>query len=145
MLTFPPDGTFLVQLVSFFALLAILKRLLFDPFQELLVEREQRTEGDAEMAAHERAQTKTLAEQVEKDLATAREQAMAEVDSLRRGTKQEEEDLFGRARDDAAKQLTQLRDQIVEARRSAAAELNEQAQQLGDAMVDAILSNRGGA
>ncbi|MFT4570949.1 MAG: F-type H+-transporting ATPase subunit b [Hyphomicrobiaceae bacterium] len=139
MLTFPPDGTFLVQLFSFFVLLFLLKRMLFDPFQELLVEREQRTEGDAQLAISETAEAEALAARVERDLAKAREEAMTEVDALRRETKEKESALFGEARDSSAAKLGQMRSEISVAREEASTALRADAAKLASQMVSAVL------
>lgn len=145
MLTFPPDGTFLVQLLSFFVLLFLLKRMLFDPFQELLVEREQRTEGDAQLAITETAEAEALAAKVERDLAAAREEAMTEVDALRRATKEQEATLFNDARDSSATRLAEMRAQISQARADASASLQAEANAIAEEMVTAVVGKRGQA
>jgi hypothetical protein len=50
MLTFPPDISFVVQIVSFLVLWFGLKRLLFDPALHVLEERERRTVGARDAA-----------------------------------------------------------------------------------------------
>ncbi len=139
MLTFPPDGTFLIQLASFFVLLFVLKRLLFDPFQELLVEREQRTEGDAELALAQRAEADELSASVDRDLAAARQQAMVEVEAARRQTKQEEASLFGTARETSDATLKSLREEIAGARSAAGDQLSQEAVTISHSMVEVVL------
>jgi F-type H+-transporting ATPase subunit b len=140
MLTFPPDGTFLIQLASFFVLLFILKRLLFEPFQELLTEREERTLGDSEFAVAQRAEVDAKSAAVERDLAVAREQAMSEVDAVRRSTKEEEASLFATARQKSDATLKSLRVEIASARTDASKKLGEDAQSISASMVDVVLN-----
>lgn len=139
MLTFPPDGTFLIQLASFFLLFFVLKKMLFDPFQELLIEREQRTQGDSELALSQRAEVDEMSASVERDLAAAREQAMLEVEAVRRGTKEEEASLFADARQQSDSTLKNLRGEISAARAEASKQLRSEAGSLSSAMVDTVL------
>jgi F-type H+-transporting ATPase subunit b len=145
MLTFPPDITFVIQLLSFFLLLFLLKGMLFDPFQELLVEREQRTEGDAQLAVNETAEAEALAKKVELELAKAREEAMGEVDTLRRATKEEEAALFAGAREASSRKLAEMRSEIAGARESASQALRAEASALAEDMAAAVLGQGAGA
>ncbi len=145
MLTFPPDITFVIQLLSFFLLLFLLKGMLFDPFQELLVVREQRTEGDAQLAVNETAEAEALAKKVELELAKAREEAMGEVDTLRRATKEEEAALFAGAREASSRKLAEMRSEIAGARESASQALRAEASALAEDMAAAVLGQGAGA
>jgi F0F1-type ATP synthase membrane subunit b/b' len=51
MIAFPPDITFVIQIISFFVLWFGLKRLLFDPVLQVVDERKARTVGVREEAA----------------------------------------------------------------------------------------------
>lgn len=143
MLTFPPDYTFLIQFVAFFALLAVLSRLLFSPFLQLLAEREARTVGDAERAAIERSDAQQLATKIEADLAKVRAQAMTEVEAVRRSTREEEARLFSAAQGEASARLVELRSSISAATVQARNALAADAKGMADQMVTSILG-RGG-
>ena len=139
MLAFPPDYTFLIQVASFFLLVAILNRLLFRPFAELLGERDARTTGDAEQARLNAAAATELRERVEQELAAARAEAMAEVEKLRRATKEDETRLFDEAKARAGSELSKLRDGIERAREEARTSLREEARVLAGDMVETVL------
>jgi F-type H+-transporting ATPase subunit b len=139
MLAFPPDFTFVIQLVSFFVLLAVLNWLLFRPFMALLAEREQRTEGAARDAAEEREEVDVLAHRLEAELAAARAEANAEAERIRREARAEEATMFKRANAEAAARLAELRAHIDKEREQAGATLRREADTLAGRMVDAVL------
>ncbi|HYB98344.1 MAG TPA: ATP synthase F0 subunit B [Candidatus Limnocylindrales bacterium] len=139
MLTFPPDVTFLIQLVAFFGLLFVLARLLFAPFLDLLDERAARTVGDAAAAAEQTVQAQALAARIDEELAKVRAQTMSEVDAMRRQTKEEEREIFARAQADAAGRLGELRSSVAAATAEARQTLAGDARALADQMVAAVL------
>ncbi|HYC57835.1 MAG TPA: ATP synthase F0 subunit B [Candidatus Binatia bacterium] len=139
MLTFPPDFTFLIQLVAFFGLLFLMGRLLFVPYLELLDERQARTVGDAALAAEQTVEAQALAARIDEDLARARSQTMSEVDAIRRQTKDEEREIFARAQADAAARLGELRTAVSSATTEARQALGTEAKALADRMVAAVL------
>jgi len=139
MLAFPPDFTFVIQLVSFFVLLFVLNRLLFTPFMELLTERERRTEGAAREAAEERLEVDALAQRLEVELAAARAEANAEAERIRREARAEESSMFEQANEEAAKRLAALRANIDREREQAGATLRREADALAGQMVEAVL------
>ncbi len=145
MLTFPPDYTFLIQFGAFFALLVVLSRVLFSPFLQLLSEREARTVGDAERAAVERSDVQQLATRIEADLAKVRVQAMNEVESVRRSTREEEARLFSAAQAEASVSLAELRSSISTATAQARTALAADAKSMADQMVTRILGRGGRA
>jgi len=125
MLTLPPDFTFVVQFVTFAVLVFVLSRLLFAPFLEVLAERSARTIGDVEKAAASRAEAK------------------ADVDDVKRRTRDEATQLFQEAQSDASSRLAELREQVVGATRDARSALASDARILADAMVAAVISGKG--
>lgn len=143
MLTLPPDITFFIQLASFFVLLAVLHRLLFAPFLDLLTEREERTIGDVANAAASRAEVATLSARVDAELAKARAAASAEVDAVRTQTREEAAKLFQTAQNEAAARLAELRTQVATATSEARGALAGDARAIADAMVDAVIGGRG--
>ena len=140
MLTFPPDITFAVQLVSFFVLLWILNRLLFAPFGELLAERTKQTEGAAKSAAADQSRAEALAGEIEEKLAQTRRAAMAEAEAIRRNAREQESAIFNAAKADATTRLTSLRSAIDAERANAQRALRDEARSLARAMVDTVLA-----
>ncbi len=141
MLAFPPDYTFLVQLGSFFVLLYVLNRLLFAPFGELLRQRDERTSGDQELARAQREEAEAMATRIDAELAEARASAHAEVEAVRRQTRDEEAKIFAAARDEAAGRLAELRASLEAAKRDALTSLRDDARELASQMVDAVLQS----
>ena len=145
MLAFPPDITFIIQLGSFFVLLYLLNRLLFAPFAAVLAERSRRTEGDQALAREERDKALQLGQQIDHALAEAKANAHAEVDELRKQTKDEEADLLLATRNESAARLAELRAAIERAQSEARARLREDARMLADQMVDVVLGTGAGS
>jgi len=143
MLTFPPDYTFLVQFGAFFALFFLLSRLLFSPFLQLLAERESRTIGYAERAAVQHSDASALVAKIEADLARVRTQAMSEVESVRRSTREEEARLFSAAQGEASARLAELRKSIATNAAQARSALAADAASIAEQMASRILG-RGG-
>jgi F-type H+-transporting ATPase subunit b len=143
MLAFPPDVTFVIQLVSFFVLLFVLNRLLFAPFGELLAERSRCTEGAREEASRDQAEATALAGAISKSLEEARARALVEAESIRREARGRELEILNRAKGDAAKHLAQLREGMAQERDRAKAALRDEAKTLAHAMVEAVLKPQG--
>lgn len=145
MLTLPPDFTFLIQFGTFAVLVAVLGKLLFAPFVEVLAERAARTTGDVEKAAATRAEVQALSARVDAELAKARAEANAEVDAVKRRTREEAAQLFQDAQRDASARLAELREQVAVATKEARGALAGDARTLADAMVTAVISGGGGS
>jgi F-type H+-transporting ATPase subunit b len=139
MLAFPPDFTFVIQLVSFFVLLVILERLLFTPFAQLLAERRTCTEGAREEAVRNHDAANELARTIERSLQEARAVAAAEAEAIRRQTREREAELFNQAKLEAAARLAQLRAGISRERDAAKEVLRQDARVLATSMADAVL------
>jgi F-type H+-transporting ATPase subunit b len=139
MLAFPPDVTFVIQLVSFFVLLFVLNRLLFVPFGELLAERSRCTDGAREQAARDQADAANLASAITKGLDEARVLAVAEAEAIRRETRERELEILNRAKADAASLLSKLREGIAQERDRAKTALQDESKTLAHAMVEAVL------
>ena len=139
MLAFPPDFTFIVQLVSFFLLLVFLNRLLFVPFGELLEARRQRTEGLQEEAVRDQAEAQALAHTIEQSLQDARARAALEAETIRQAAREREAELFHKAKAEAAARLTELRAGIASEREQAKRTLGSEAKELAASMVEAVL------
>jgi len=139
MLSFPPDVTFVIQLVSFFVLLVVLNRLLFAPFGELLAERARCTDGAREQASKDQADADALARAITKGLDEARSVALAEADTIRREAREREVEILNQAKTAAAERLSQLRADIALERDRAKGALRDEVTTLAQAMVEAVL------
>jgi len=145
MLAFPPDFTFVIQLASFFVLLVVLNRLLFQPFGEVLAERQRRTTGASSSAEEDRSEAEKLKAKFEGALAEARLEASSQAEALRREAREAEVAIFEQAKAAAAVQLAQLREEIAKERLDAQAQLRVSADELAKQMVRAILGEVAGS
>lgn len=145
MLAFPPDFTFVIQLASFFVLLVVLNRLLFQPFGEVLAERQRRTAGAESSAEDDRNEAEKLKQTFESALAEARLEASSQAEALRRETRDGEAEIFDQAKIAASARLEQLREEIAKERRDAEAQLRNSAEELARQMVRAILGEAAGS
>jgi len=139
MLAFPPDFTFIVQLVSFFLLLVLLNKLLFAPFGELFEARRQRTEGLHDEAVRDQSEAEALARTIEQSLQEARARAAQEAETIRQATREREVELFSQAKREAAATLLELRAAIGTEREQAKQSLRGEAKALAASMVEAVL------
>ncbi len=112
MLTFPPDLTFVIQIVSFLVLWFGLKRLLFDPVLHVLEERESRTAGVRRQAAEVAAAAETSAAEYGRRMQEIRLALAAEADATHTAVQAEERRLLSEARDQANAQLARLRERL---------------------------------
>jgi F-type H+-transporting ATPase subunit b len=112
MLTFPPDITFVIQIVSFLALWFGLKRLVFDPFQAVLVTREARTTGTTHAAAQMREAANLAKQEFERRIHAVRRELAAEASTAQAAAQAAEREVLAAARQQASAQLTQLRDNL---------------------------------
>jgi len=138
MLTFPPDYTFVVQIVLFLILWAGLKRLIFDPVVAMLDAREARTTGAKAAAAQMRSSTEVSAAEYEQKVQEARRQAAGDASVVRSGTAAEEQRVLDAAREEATKQLAVLRENLARQADAARPSLDGEAQQLAARMVERI-------
>jgi len=143
MLTLPPDYTFLIQFGTFAVLVLVLSGVLFAPFLEVLAERAARTVGDVEKAAATRAEVQVLSARIDAELAKARAEANAEVDAIKRRTREEAAQLFQGAQHEATSRLAELREQVAGATRDARGALATDARAIADTMVAAVIGDGG--
>ena len=109
MLTFPPDITFVIQIISFLLLWAALKRLAFDPMLDLLAEREKRTHGGMEEAEVMRAAAQSAQQQYETTLRDLRHAVLVDAEAARQRGANEGQQQLATARSDADAELVKLR------------------------------------
>jgi F-type H+-transporting ATPase subunit b len=112
MLTFPPDITFVIQIVSFLVLWFGLKRLLFDPMVQLLEERDRRTTGARAEAQGLNAAAESSRAEYERRLLDVRHALLADAETARHATASEEQRVLSEARREAGVRLAQLRESL---------------------------------
>ncbi len=139
MLTFPPDISFVFQLVSFLILWVGLKRLLFDPMLQVLAAREARTVGTSREAAAMKTAAEERAAEYERRLGEIRHQLAAEVDAGRNTTQSEERQVIAAARDQVTAQLLELRQRLAQEAESARAVLAAEARELSTRMLNQVV------
>ncbi len=142
MLTFPPDISFLFQLVSFLILWFGLKRLLFDPMMHVLAAREARTVGTSREAAAMKTAAEESAVEYDRRLGEVRHQLAAEVDADRNVTQTEERQVITSARDEVSAQLLDLRQRLAQEAESARTILAAEAHELSTRMLNQVLGNK---
>jgi len=113
MLTFPPDISFVFQIVLFIVLWVGLKRLLFDPVLHVLETRDARTSGLNREATAMKASAEQSAAEYERRMAAARLQISAQAEAQRAAAHTEERQLTAAARQEASSRLMQLRETLA--------------------------------
>jgi len=126
MLTFPPDYTFVIQIISFLLLWAALKRLTFDPMLRVLEQRDERTRGSQQEAEQLRLGAQTAAQEYESSLRQVRHSVLRESEIERKRAEEEQQRLLNAARAEADAELARLRSdlasQVAQAEKSLAVE-----------------------
>jgi F-type H+-transporting ATPase subunit b len=139
MIAFPPDITFVIQVISFFALWLGLKQLVFDPFLRVIDERRARTTGVREEAEQLRSGAITREAQYDQRIEQVRADIGRETDASRHATEEEEHQIIVTARDQAAARLKQRREQIEADATSASSQLAAEASQLAQLIAGKVV------
>lgn len=139
MIAFPPDITFVIQIVSFVVLWMGLKRLLFDPVLGVLDERRARTVGVRTQAAELRAEAERTAAAFDQKLTQVRTEVGRETDAARNATDEEERRVLAATREQAAAQLREQREQVRVQADAARAALVGESGKLADLIVRKVV------
>jgi len=133
------DISIAYQIILFLVLWVILNKVLFQPYLNLLSERERKTTGaqhDSGDLEHEAARLKA---EYEDKIAQAQAAGYAAKDAIVQDGRQQREKILSQARDDAAGTLERVRNEVASAleqeRRLAAAEVSD----VAGAMVAKVL------
>ncbi len=122
MLSFPPDWTFVFQILLFLVLWTFLRRLLFEPNLAVLKTREDRGAGALKEASQVKAEAEEMGEQYRTRLTEIRAGAMQQVDIVYREAEEQTRALLASARADAARTVAGMREtlaqELAEARQS---------------------------
>ena len=123
-----PDYSLVLQILIFVVLWQILKRILFEPFQKVLKERERRTVGARAEAEQLRSTATGAREEYKLALRDARVRIAQESEATRKAAQEEQSKAVNEARAAAGAELTRLRatlsQQVDEARKTLAAQAN---------------------
>ena len=138
MLTFPPDITFVIQIISFVVLWFGLKRLAFDPIQQVLDERHRRTEGARRAADEMRAAAQVASGEYERRMQDLRVELGRDAEAARAATQNEQRRLLAEARDRAGVQVQEVRDRLAAETEAARATLAAEARTLAARIVERI-------
>jgi F-type H+-transporting ATPase subunit b len=142
MLTFPPDSSFLIQIVLFLILWIGLKRLLFDPVMHVLEAREARTSGLKHEAADMKASAEQSAAEYERRMHEVRHQISAEGEAQRAAAQTEERHLITEARQQASSRLMQLRETLAGEAEAARGALGVEARDLSARMLERVVGKK---
>jgi F-type H+-transporting ATPase subunit b len=112
MLTFPPDITFVIQIVSFLVLWWGLKRLLFDRVLQVLDQREARTTGTRRAAAEMTRAADASAAEYERRIQEVRQALSLDSERARSATQEEERRILTDARQAGSADLARLRAEL---------------------------------
>jgi len=139
MLAFPPDISFIYQIVSFVILFAGLKHLIFDPTVRVIEERERRTAGAKHAAADLRGESDQKALEHEAKLQEVRLELTASTDSARAATEAEERRIVAEARTATTAELTELRERLTRQAEEARQTLSGEARHLAAQMFERVV------
>lgn len=115
MLSFPPDWTFVFQILLFLVLWTFLRRLLFEPNLAVLKTREDRGAGALKEASQVKAEAEEMGEQYRTRLTETRAGAMQQVDIVYREAEEQTRALLASARADAARTVAGMRETLAQA------------------------------
>lgn len=139
MLAFPPDISFVYQIVSFVILFAGLKHLIFDPMLRVIEERERRTTGAKRVAADLRSDSDRQAAEYEAKMQQVRLELSASTDSARAVIATEERGIVGAARTQTAAELSELRVRLARQSEEARPQLGRDARDLAGQMFERVV------
>jgi len=142
MLTFPPDSSFLIQIVLFIFLWIGLKRLLFDPVMHVLEARDARTSGLNREAAAMKASAQQSAAEYERHMQEVRRQISAAADAQLAAAHTAERQLIAETRLEASNQLMQLRDRLAGEAEAARTALGAEAHELSVRMLESVVGKK---
>lgn len=142
MLTFPPDSSFLIQIVLFILLWIGLKRLLFDPVLQVLERRDARTSGLNREAVATKASAQQSAAEYERRMQEVRHQISAAADAQLAAAHTAERQLIAETRLEASNQLMQLRDRLGGEAEAARTALGAEAHELSVRMLESVVGKK---
>ncbi len=136
------DYSIFIQIALFLVIWFFLARFVFTPFQRLLGEREQRTEGMKAEAETLLEEAERLRMQYEERITKAKEEGSSIKEGIRQEALQAREQLLTHAQEDAARFLQTARQQIQEEMQRDRELAVQEAEVIGLEMAEKILARR---
>ena len=133
------NATFFLQLVLFFALLAWLSPMLFEPFMRLFEERERRITGAADEAKKLAGHADEAAAKIAERTQAAQLEARSVLNDLRARALVREGEIIGAAREKASTRLDEARADLFEATEETRRALRDEAKKLAGEIVEKVL------
>lgn len=134
------DVTALVSFFLFFLLFFILNKTVFQPYLEILAEREKKIEGEQLRAQEITARAEKSFTEYQHQLADARSEASKIREALRREGQTEETTILEKARENASVTIKKGQESVSKQVREASLAVDEKALTLSKAIVSRILS-----
>ena len=139
MLSFPPDWTFIAQIVLFLIIWVCLRRLLFEPNLAVLKTREQRTQGAMQEAVAVKAEAESMDEQYQTRLAASRAEARQRVDAIYKDAEDQARSVVESARKEAEQSITGIRETLSQDVQQTRQNLEEQIPQFAHEISEKLL------
>lgn len=136
------DYSIFVQIALFLLIWFFLARFVFSPFQRLLEEREQRTEGMKVKADTLLEEAERIRIQYENRITRAREEGNSLKEEIRQEALQAGEQILTQAHTEAARFLQAARQQIADEMQKSQALAQEEAQAIAREMAEKILARK---
>ena len=131
--------TLLIQLINFIILLLVLNAILYKPILNKIREREARIQGDRDKAGELAKSIEDQETQHEEALASARQTAAQEKGALLAEAKKTESDILGKARDESAKIVDEMKASINKEAAQVRTALQEQMAPLAQSIAEKLL------
>lgn len=107
------DYSVILQIITFVVVWAILKRLVFDPFSQVVEARQARTIGTQAAATALSAEAGTTRTRYDGAIATARTELAQQSDAERKSAQEESEQALGAARSEASRTMARQREAVA--------------------------------
>ena len=139
MLSFPPDWTFIAQIILFLVVWVCLRRLLFEPNLSVLKTREQRTAGALQEAVSVKAEAEAMDEQYKTRLASSRAEARQRVDAIYKDAEDQARSVVDVARKEAEQSISGMRETLSQDIQQTRQNLEEQVPQFAREISEKLL------
>ena len=136
-------GLSVIWVILFVLLLAvILDRLLFKPLTRVMDERQARVKSAVDLATISAERSKAAAAEFNRQTGAAQAEVYRQMDEMRRAGLEGRAELLGRTREEVAGAIETARARIAAQAEQAGAELDRQADDLADAVVERVLGRK---
>ncbi len=140
MLSFPPDWTFLAQIIIFVIVWTCLRKLLFEPNLSVLITRQKRTTGATSEAAAVNTEALTLDKKYKESLSEARAEARSRVEAIYKDAEDQAKSVVDAARKDAEQSFLTirgtLREEIEQTQNTLSRQVDEFAREISEKLLE---------